>query len=197
MFLSFLWRPSNGDPVHWASLCPGGWESYLHLPGHCQPSHHGLQVWIHVLIIFQVKGNKNDSVWYFKHNLTLTHPISPSNKCVCMSIPVTSECDRDNEWTSQSHAGGWLAVYLKRGQTSWLTAEPHMWLREKASRHVTDTLAPLPDQYYTLSGTKWGHQHKMAVSKIFCLFLFAHTIILCLQVSSIFTNVSNNCTKPL
>lgn len=39
-----LRRPSYGDPVHRASLCPGGRESHLHLPGHCQPSHHGLQV---------------------------------------------------------------------------------------------------------------------------------------------------------
>lgn len=43
MYLS-LCRPSYGDPVHRASLCPGGRESHLHLPGHCQPSHHGLQV---------------------------------------------------------------------------------------------------------------------------------------------------------
>ena len=39
-----LCRSSHGDAVHRASLRPGGGESHLHLPGHGQPSHHGLQV---------------------------------------------------------------------------------------------------------------------------------------------------------
>lgn len=44
--LFFLRRPSHGDSVHRASLRPGGREGHLHLPRHCQSSHHGLQVWL-------------------------------------------------------------------------------------------------------------------------------------------------------
>lgn len=46
-----LCRPSHRDPVHRASLCPWGREGYLYLPGHCQPSYHGLQVWMGFLKI--------------------------------------------------------------------------------------------------------------------------------------------------
>lgn len=44
--LSLLCRPSYGDPFYRAPLCPRGRESQLHLPGNCQPSYHGLQVWM-------------------------------------------------------------------------------------------------------------------------------------------------------
>lgn len=39
-----LCRPPHSDAVHRAAIRPGGRESHLHLPGHCQPSYHGLQV---------------------------------------------------------------------------------------------------------------------------------------------------------
>lgn len=37
-------RSTDCDLVHRASLCPGGGQSHLHLPGSCQPSYHGIQV---------------------------------------------------------------------------------------------------------------------------------------------------------
>lgn len=132
-------------------------------------------------MIFQVKVDKNVLVWYFMILFWPMKMIEIMNNHLNHMLVVGLQ---------------YCIQYVKRGQTSWLTAEPNMWLREQASRQVTDTLAPRPDQFYTLSGAKWGHQHKTAVpaARIFCLVIFAHTII-CLQ-ASIFINVSNYSTKP-
>lgn len=46
LFFCYSCRLSSGDSVHRTSLCIGGWESHLHLSGHCQPTNYGLQVWL-------------------------------------------------------------------------------------------------------------------------------------------------------
>lgn len=50
--ISPLCRPSHCDLVHRTSLCPGGRKSHIHLPGHRQPAHHGLQVWLMTTLMF-------------------------------------------------------------------------------------------------------------------------------------------------
>jgi len=122
--LSFPSRPTDSDLVHRASLCPGGRQSHLHLPGSSQPSYYGLQVCLHTHKTFSFTFWFKGGVRFLKLCVTLEPPVGPKAAWCCRapgracspprpttpSSPSPSPVSSSTPWERPTSASWWTST---------------------------------------------------------------------------------------